>query len=479
MNRVWGKRGKVAGLAVAGLAVVPLVALVAACGGGAVATARGASSVTAPTTDLPAARPAVAAAPTGWFTYHDDNQRTGLARTGAALGQVHAAWTSPALNGDVYAEPLVWRNLVIVATEGDTVYALASGSGRVVWAAHVGTPVSQSRLPCGDIDPEGITSTPVIDASTGRLFAIEETMAGPAVTFHMVAIDANTGHVIYVESAVPAGMHVIAQQARSALVLANGRVYASYGGLDGDCSSYHGWVVSVPAGGPGPVAAFQVPTQNEGAVWAPPGPSVDNAGNLYVATGNGSSTSAYDYGDSVIKLSPSLRMVDHFAPTNWREDNADDGDLGSTSPELIGTSGLVFEVGKETEGYLLRTGRLGGIGGQVFQAPVCFTIGGDASYGYDVWVPCSGGIEDVRVTQTRAGGSFRVVWTAGGISGSPILAANRLWAVSGDDLYGLAPRTGQVVARLPLGDQPDKFVTPSVGDNLLLVGVGNTVHAFS
>jgi hypothetical protein len=473
MNRLWGRWGKVAGLTVA------LTAGLAGCGAASVATTKGASSVTAATTALPAARPAVAAAPTGWFTYHDDNQRTGLARTGAALGQVHAAWTSPTLNGDVYAEPLVWRNLVIVATEGDTIYALASGSGRVVWATHIGTPVPQSRIPCGDIDPEGITSTPVIDAANGRLFAIEETMAGPAVTFHMVVLDANTGHVIYVESAVPAGMHVTAQQARSALVLANGRVYASYGGLYGDCGSYHGWVVSVPAGGPGPLAAFQVPTQNEGAVWAPPGPSVDSAGNLYVATGNGSSNSTYDYGNSVIRLTPSLRMSGHFAPAAWRQDNNADADLGSTSPQLIGTTGLALEVGKDTVGYLLDINRLGGIGGQVFQAPVCFANGGDASYGYDVWVACRDGVKDVRVTKTGAGGSFRVVWTAGGIGGSPILAANRLWVVSGDHLYGLAPRTGQVVARLPLGGQPDHFVTPAVGDNHLLVGVGNTVQAFT
>ena len=475
MKTVWGDWGRGARWALA-----PLAAVLVACGGGAASAAQGASLVTAPpAATRVAAQPAAAAAPTGWFTYHDDNQRTGLARTGAALGSVHPVWTSPALNGDVYAEPLVWRNLVIVATEGDSLYALASGSGRVVWATHVGTPVPQNRLPCGDIDPEGITSTPVIDPSDGRLFAIEETMAGTAVTFRVVVLDANTGHLIYQQSAVPAGMHVIAQQARSALVLANGRVYASYGGLDGDCSSYHGWVVSVPAAGPGALAAFQVPTQNEGAVWAPPGPSVDPAGNLYVATGNGSSTRAFDYGDSVIKLSPALHMIDHFAPNNWAQDNGDDGDLGSTSPELIGTSGLAFEVGKETEGYLLNIHHLGGIGGQVFQAPVCFAIGGDASYGYDVWVPCGNGIEGVRVTQTKTGGSFRVVWTANGISGSPILAASRLWALSGDDLYGLSPRTGQVVARLALGGQPDHFATPSVGDNLLLVGVGDTVHAFA
>jgi hypothetical protein len=46
---------------------------------------------------------------------------------------------------------------------------------------------------------------------------------------------------------------------------------------------------------------------------------VDDAGNLYVATGNSFSDGAFDFGDSVIKLSPELQRLDFFAPENWAE----------------------------------------------------------------------------------------------------------------------------------------------------------------
>src|SRR5207244_3913513 len=79
------------------------------------------------------------------------------------LGAIRKAWTSPSLDGKVYAQPLIAGDLVIVATEGDSVYALARDSGAVVWRAALGQPVSGRSLPCGNIDPSGITGTPVGD----------------------------------------------------------------------------------------------------------------------------------------------------------------------------------------------------------------------------------------------------------------------------------------------------------------------------
>src|SRR5206468_2065760 len=81
-------------------------------------------------------------------TYHGDPTRSGLA-AGPSLGDVLHAWTSPTLDGDVYAEPLVVGRLVLTATENDTVYALDARTGRPVWRSHLGEPVQRSTLPCG------------------------------------------------------------------------------------------------------------------------------------------------------------------------------------------------------------------------------------------------------------------------------------------------------------------------------------------
>ena len=64
-----------------------------------------------------------------------------------------------ALDGNVYASPLVIGGRVVVATENDSVYAIQNG--HIVWRRHLGTPAPQGQLPCGNIFPLGITGTPV------------------------------------------------------------------------------------------------------------------------------------------------------------------------------------------------------------------------------------------------------------------------------------------------------------------------------
>jgi outer membrane protein assembly factor BamB len=80
------------------------------------------------------------------------------------------------VEGHIYAQPLYWRPrdagpaIVIAATESDLVYGLDADTGRVIWHTMLGHPVHRSALPCGNIDPLGITGTPVIDAGRGAVY---------------------------------------------------------------------------------------------------------------------------------------------------------------------------------------------------------------------------------------------------------------------------------------------------------------------
>ncbi len=80
------------------------------------------------------------------------------------------------VEGHVYAQPLYWRppgserGLIIATTESDFVYALDAATGHVVWRTAVGRPVPRAALPCGNIDPLGITGTPVIDVTRGAVY---------------------------------------------------------------------------------------------------------------------------------------------------------------------------------------------------------------------------------------------------------------------------------------------------------------------
>ncbi len=225
------------------------------------------------------------------------------------------AWTSPSLDGALYGEPLVSGGRVFVATENDTVYALSGANGSVVWSSHLATPVPSASLPCGDISPTvGITGTPVLDVARGELFVVADEVVNGSPAHQLVGLSTATGKVELDQNVDPAGSTPAALLQRTGLTLDAGHVVFGYGGNYGDCSTYHGWVMSVPEAG-GTPAAYTVDSaagESQGAIWmGGAAPTVDASGNIWVTTGNGSVTStshAYDDSDAVLELSPSLAL---------------------------------------------------------------------------------------------------------------------------------------------------------------------------
>ena len=216
-----------------------------------------------------------------WPTYHLDNLRDGYQFRASPLSTLSVQWNA-ALDGPVYGEPLLVGGRIFAATENDTVYALSRTTGAVLWSAHLGSPEPLSSLPCGDIDPLGITSTMVYDPDTNRLYAVGELLGG---THDLFGINAGTGAVeVKVPLDPPLGTAIAFQQ-RGALTLLNGRIYVPYGGLYGDCGNYIGQVVSVTTAGSG-LQSYAVPTAREAGIWGTGGGVVDGP-NLLYASGNG------------------------------------------------------------------------------------------------------------------------------------------------------------------------------------------------
>ena len=408
------------------------------------------TSTTVPASSPASSTPPSSAGPSGpaggrWPTYHGDVTRSGVA-AGPSLAGVRHAWTSPQLDATVYAEPLAIGARVITATENDTVYALDAETGTVAWQRHLGTPVDSASLPCGNIVPtSGITATPVADPGGGLLYVAA--FLAPA-QHELFALRTSNGAVLWHRPIDPPGMDPRTQQLRSALALANGSVYVAYGGLFGDCGSYHGWVAALAADGSGPLLDYRVPTTNAGGIWAPSGPAVDRDGNLFVATGNSFSADTFDLGDSVIELSPQLKELRFFAPEDWAALNTGDVDLGSVGPTLL-PGGRVFQIGKGGVGYLLDANDLGGIGGELSSAPVCGgSFGGTAHDGRSIYVPCSDGLVAVRVADD--GRSFDEVWHSAAFdAGPPIVAGGLVWSIdlSSSALLGFDPAGGSEVVR--------------------------------
>ncbi len=425
-------------------------------------------------TTLPAPKPpitpATAPAASDWTTYHRDNTRTGYVPDMPDPQRLTVDWKTE-LDGAVYAEPLVIGGHAIVATESNSVYSLNAQTGQVEWQANVGNPVPRSLLPCGNIDPLGITGTPVYDAATGLVFAVAE-VSGPAHQF--VGIDVRTGQVRVRRSADVQGMEPAPHQQRAALVLLQGTVYVAYGGLFGDCGNYKGRVVAFRTDGTGPVATFQVPTSREGGIWAPPGPAVDSNGRLYVSVGNGGETLGdWDHSDSILRLSSTLQLEDGFAPESWRLDNVRDADLGSLGPVLL-PGGLVFIAGKSGTGYLLHSDPLGGVGGQALAQPVCSAYGGAAVAGSTIFVPCTQGLQQVQV---GPGATLKLGWRASQVPGSPVVGGHTVYSLDrSGNLFALNAETGQVRASVAVG-ATSRFATPTLYQDHVFVGTMNSVIA--
>jgi outer membrane protein assembly factor BamB len=390
-----------------------------------------------------------------WPTYHRTFDRAGIAPDLPRVTRTPTVLATIKLDGQVYSSPVIVDGIVVAATENDTVYAL-SLEGRQIWKRNLGAPSPAGERPCGNIDPLGITGTPVIFG--GTIYVAPEFRG---TRHELYALDLDTGAVRWHRTLDLPGVEAAAMQERGALTIAGGRVWAPFGGLAGDCGGYKGRVVGYPTDGRGAPVSYTVPTEREAGIWTPPGPSVDGSGNLLVAVGNGASVEndPYDHSDSVLRIGTDGALVDSFSPATWPTDNVNDHDLGSQGPAIVGP--WIFIAGKSGTGYVLRRDHLGGIGGEVSQATICESYGGTAVVRAVVYVPCADGVRAVRIDKS---GQLHVLWhvRSSSVSGSPIVGGGRVWSLDPDAgvLHALDPRTGLSREQVQVG-ATSRFAAPA------------------
>jgi len=289
------------------------------------------------------------------------------------------------VSGKIYAQPLYWHPpgtqtaILLVATEDNMVYALDAEHGKEIWSRSLGKSIPLSTLDCGDLDPVGVTGTPVIDASTQTVY-LEAGIYDASGPHHRVfALTLKDGSLlpgwpIDIADALK-GRHPTFnpknQNERGALIILDRTLYVPFGGHYGDCGEYHGMVVGISLDDPN--KTFNWATRaHGGGIWAPAGISSDGA-SLFVATGNTMDATTWSDGESVIRLAGDLHKSDtskdFFAPANWRDLDERDADLGGTAPIPlnlpISSQALVLALGKDGRAYLLDRRNLGGIGGSL------------------------------------------------------------------------------------------------------------------
>ncbi|MFE6751582.1 PQQ-binding-like beta-propeller repeat protein [Kitasatospora purpeofusca] len=320
-----------------------------------------------------------------------DANEPGLAPAQVSGSDFGRRW-STAVDGAVYAQPLVAGSTVIVATATNHVYGVNAADGKIVWQRALGTPVASSSA-C--LSPgTGIVSTPVYDKATKTVYLVSKSSEGGA-HFSVHALDATTGDSrsgwpVTVSGSpvnspgVPFNTGTSAQ--RAGLLLLDGAVYF---GFASDCGlgTYVGTVGGVNTS-TRKLTLWSTESgsasQNAG-VWMSGGGLVsDGSGRIFVSTGNGAGEGSSPlkgpgdkpgghFAESVVRLGVnsdgSLAPRDFFSPTNNREMDHGDVDLGSGGPVAL-PSGfgnaahphLMVQVGKDGRIFLLDRDKLGGMG---------------------------------------------------------------------------------------------------------------------
>jgi outer membrane protein assembly factor BamB len=433
----------------------PFLALIAGMVGAAVVSACGTVPTTAhhrPSAAAGERRAAPARDLPPWPTYHRTGSRSGQV-AGGPKEPLRRRW-SRSLLGQVYGEPLVVGSTLVVATERNYVYGLDARTGAVRWRSHqLGRPQRLSGLPCGNIDPLGITGTPAYDPATGSVFVAAETAGG---THTLWALDVRSGARRWHRNLdTQHARNSKAEQQRAALLVTHKRVLIAFGGLAGDCANYVGYVVSAATSGRGPLYSYAVPTPREAGIWSPPGPVAGYHGNVYVSVGNGARTSGrWDRSDSVTELTPvRLHRVSAFAPGTWRLDNRDDLDLGSSTPVMVSAANRVVIAGKRGVVYLLRPS-LRGVASALRHLGGCHAFGGAAVVGHTVLLPCKG---EYAIRALHVGvSSLSWRWSRPGVYSSPVVAGSHVYVAdeNSGDLVVLGLAHGHVISRHHAGPMP-------------------------
>lgn len=348
---------------------------------------------------------------------HNDLKRTGWNSNETALtvdnvssgnfGEIF----SREVDDEVYAQPLVLshisigggtHNIVIVATVNNSLYAFDADDSSVssaYWQVNLTydsanyRPIKNSDMTgaCGGNYKDfsgnmGIVGTPVIDSSTNTLYVVSRSVTKtgtPVFVQYLHAIDISTGierqgSPVYITATYPGNgggtlngtisFDQQKQNQRPGLLLSNGIVYIEWASHC-DWGPYHGWIIGYDAVTLEQKYIYNVtPEGGSAGIWmSGQPPAVDENGNLFVTTGNGTTgynsdpNDTLNRGNSLIKLSPDLKPLDFFTPSNYQYLNANDRDFGCNGVLLIPGTHLSLSGSKDGGSYLVDNDHMGGM----------------------------------------------------------------------------------------------------------------------
>jgi hypothetical protein len=494
---------------------------------------------------------APAAVATDVVTSKNDQARTGQNLTESILTPANVNATTfgllrvLAVDGKVDAQPLYLskltlgastHNVVFIATEHDSVYAMDADTGATLWHVSILLPgeVPSDTRNCGQVSPEiGITATPVIDraaAPHGVIYIVGMSKDTSSVYHQRLhALDITSGAELFGGPKEIAATYASAGGAtasfdggqyeeRAALLLSQGVIYTSWTSHC-DATPYSGWVIAYDATTLAQKSVLNVAPNSGGG-----GPSADAAGNVYLLTANGvfettldaqGFPSKQDYGNSFLKLAPAgsvLSVADYFTMWNEVAESNSDTDLGSGGQLLLpdlsdenrtvrhlivgaGKDGNIYVVNRDSMGKFNATANQiwqeldGALPGGVWSTPAYFN---NAVYYADVGGTLKAfGIANAKLSSaptSQTGTSFGYPGTspavsANGTANAIVWAAENanpavLHAFDATNLARELYNSNQAANGRDSVAAGNKFIAVSVADGKVFLGTVNSVGVF-
>jgi outer membrane protein assembly factor BamB len=384
------------------------------------------------------------------------------------------------------------RDVIVVTTTYGRTLALDASTGTTLWQ------YAPADLAAYQGSPQITTASPIADPDRRYVYS-----STPDGLIHKLSL--RTGHEVRSPHwPLRVTFDPAHEKIASALNLSGRDVIVVTGGYYGDAPPYDGHVLLIDRASGRiryvwnslcsdrhrliPAASCSSATvRGDNAIWARAGAVVEpGSGRILVATGNGAFNGATNWGDSVLELSPTLRLLHSWTPTDQARLQATDGDVGSTAPALLGRR-LVLQGGKAGTLSLLSLAALDGtaggasarLGGELQNLPTpggteLFTAPAVANEGGRTWVFVA---DDSSTAAYIVGGGSRprltVAWQNSTAGTSPILAGGLLYVYdqSGGKLVVYRPTTGKVLDALAAA--PGHWNSPIVVGGRIVLPEGN------
>jgi len=477
---------------------IALIAAIFASAAAAVGVAFGAGAAAVPAA---VAIPAAAAVPAAdWPTFDFNVERSGVdpTDTGITAANLHSLRRITVhLPGTVDSSAVELANatvkgalhdVAIMTTSYGRTLALNAVNGHLLWEY---APASVNRLQGGS---QITTASPVVDP--GRQYVY---VSSPDGFIHKLAVA--SGRQLWRTRVT---YDPTKEKIAGGLNIADGELIVVTDGYNGDAPVYQGHIVTINMTTGKITHVFNTLCSNirtlidppskcsasDAAIWGRPGSVIEpDTGDILVATGNGPFNGHTNWGDSVLELSPSLKLLHNWTPRNQAQLNSDDSDLGSTEPALLPfhkSVRLAVQGGKQGLLDLLNLNRLDGsrgpagprLGGElqsiagpdktgIYSQPAVWKSPSGRVY---VYVTDNSGTDAYWVTAARR---LRVAWQSSQAGTSPLIAGRLLYVYNLQqgvlDIFN--PRSGHLYRSLPAAS--GHWNSPIVVGGRIILPVGD------